>query len=56
MFIKAVTKNLKHVSSLEGEKNECVVAWLLFGENLTYFRFFGILLICSGVFLIVLKI
>jgi len=33
-----------------------ILAWLFFGENLTFFRFFGILLICSGVFLVVLKI
>lgn len=33
-----------------------ILSWFLFKENLTIFRFFGILLICSGVYLIVLKI
>jgi len=33
-----------------------ILSWFLFKENLTLFRFFGILLICSGVYLIVLKI
>jgi len=33
-----------------------ILSWFLFGENLTMFRFFGILLICGGVYLIVLKI
>jgi len=33
-----------------------ILSWFLFKENLTLFRFFGILLICGGVYLIVLKI
>jgi drug/metabolite transporter (DMT)-like permease len=33
-----------------------ILAWLFLGEKLTLFRFFGILLICGGVYLIVLKI
>jgi len=33
-----------------------VLAWLFFGEKLTLIRFLGILLICSGVYLIVLKV
>jgi len=33
-----------------------VLSKLLFNESLTLFRFFGILLICGGVYLIVLKI
>jgi len=33
-----------------------ILGKFLFNENLTFFRFFGILLICSGVYLIVLKI
>ncbi len=33
-----------------------ILAWLFFGESLTFFRFFGILLICGGIFLVVLKI
>jgi len=33
-----------------------VFSWFLFKENLTIFRFLGILLICGGVYLIVLKI
>jgi len=33
-----------------------VLAWLFFGEKLTLIRFLGILLICGGVYLIVLKI
>jgi len=33
-----------------------ILSWFLFKENLTIFRFFGILLICGGVYLIVLKI
>jgi len=33
-----------------------VLSWFLFNENLTLFRFFGILMICGGVYLIVLKI
>jgi len=33
-----------------------ILAWLFFGESLTLFRFFGILLIFGGVFLVVLKI
>jgi len=33
-----------------------ILSWFLFNENLTLFRFFGILLICGGVYLIVLKI
>lgn len=32
-----------------------VIAWLLFKENMTLFRFFGILMIMSGVYLIALK-
>ena len=33
-----------------------ILSWFLFKENLTLFRVVGILLICSGVYLIVLKI
>jgi len=33
-----------------------ILGKFLFHENLTMFRFFGILLICGGVYLIVLKI
>jgi len=33
-----------------------ILSKFLFNESLTFFRFFGILLICSGVYLIVLKI
>jgi len=33
-----------------------ILSWFLFKENLTLIRFFGILLICGGVYLIVLKI
>jgi len=33
-----------------------ILSKFLFHENLTMFRFFGILLICGGVYLIVLKI
>ena len=33
-----------------------ILAWVFFGERLTIFRFLGILLICGGVYLIVLKI
>lgn len=33
-----------------------ILSKFLFGESLTMFRFFGILLICGGVYLIVLKI
>jgi len=33
-----------------------ILSWVLFKENLTMVRFFGILLICGGVYLIVLKI
>ena len=33
-----------------------VLSKFFFNENLTLFRFFGILLICGGVYLIVLKI
>ncbi len=33
-----------------------LLSWFLFKENLTFVRFFGILLICGGVYLIVLKI
>ncbi len=33
-----------------------ILGKFLFNENLTFFRFFGILLICGGVYLIVLKI
>ena len=33
-----------------------VLAWFFFGEKLTLIRFLGILLICSGVYLIVLKV
>jgi len=33
-----------------------IFAWLFFGESLTLFRFFGILLICGGVYFIILKI
>jgi len=32
-----------------------VLAWLLFKEHLTWIRFFGIMLISSGVFLVVFK-
>jgi len=33
-----------------------ILSKLIFNESLSMFRFFGILLICSGVYLIVLKI
>lgn len=33
-----------------------ILAWLFFGEKLTLIRVLGILLICSGVYLIVLKL
>ena len=33
-----------------------ILSKLLFNESLTIFRFFGILLICGGVYMIVLKI
>ncbi len=33
-----------------------ILSWLLFKENLTLVRFFGILLICGGVYLIALKV
>ena len=33
-----------------------VLSWFLFKENLTLFRFLGILLICGGVYLIILKV
>ncbi len=33
-----------------------ILSWFLFNENLTLFRFLGILLICGGVYIIVLKI
>ena len=33
-----------------------ILSWFLFKENLTLVRFFGILMICGGVYLIVLKI
>jgi len=33
-----------------------ILSWFLFKESLTLFRFLGILLICGGVYLIVLKI
>ena len=33
-----------------------ILSWFFFNESLTLFRFFGVLLICSGVYLIVLKI
>ena len=33
-----------------------ILAWLFFGEKLTLIRVLGILLICSGVYLIVLKV
>jgi len=33
-----------------------ILSKLFFNENLTIFRFFGILLICGGVYLIVLKV
>ena len=33
-----------------------VLSWFFFDEKLTLFRFLGILLICGGVYLIVLKI
>ena len=33
-----------------------ILSWFLFGEKLTLIRFFGIVLICGGVYLIVLKI
>jgi len=33
-----------------------IFAWFFFKENLTLIRFLGILLICSGVYLIVLKV
>lgn len=33
-----------------------LLAWVFFKENLTFIRFFGILLIIGGVYLIVLKV
>ena len=33
-----------------------ILSWFLFKEDLTLVRFFGILMICGGVYLIVLKI
>jgi len=33
-----------------------ILSWVLFKENLTIIRFLGILLICGGVYLIVLRI
>jgi len=33
-----------------------ILGKIFFHENLTFFRFFGVLLICGGVFLIVLKL
>ena len=33
-----------------------ILSWFLFKENLTLFRFLGILLICGGVYLIITRI
>lgn len=33
-----------------------ILAWFLFGEKLTLIRFLGIILICSGVYLIAIKV
>jgi drug/metabolite transporter (DMT)-like permease len=33
-----------------------ILAWFLFGEKLTFFKIFGILMICGGVYVIVLKL
>ena len=33
-----------------------ILSWYLFKENLSLFRFLGILLICGGVYLIVLRV